>query len=782
MVKYYLKLALRHCWKDKVNLIINVLGLTIGLASCIILLLWVQKQFKYNDFLSGDSHVYQLITNNKINENIQSYRMASGPIIQAIQGQITGVEDLTFMRGWEEEDILSIDNNKKFQQKGRLLSANFFTVIQRPFLYGNPKTSLKNPLSIVISVSLAKKIFGNDWQKNINDKVLYINDWKELDITGVFEDFPENSTIQLDYGLPFKLNNNELPGNFNFETYIRLHPQVSIEGIQTEIERILKTKELQGSVILQAFDNIYLHSNFQNGKIIGGRIEYVQLFILISIFILLMACVNYSILYIARSSKRTVEIGVKKILGASQTWLIRQILIESIIFTILAAFLAIVIVFFTLPRINLTFNENLQLPFASLSFWGIIVGGTFLIGTIVGIYPASVISGLNPIHILKANQRNQFSGKVIRKGLFVFQFFISLILLIFTFVVKNQLSFLKEKDLGYTKENIIYKKLHSSEIKKLEIYRQQLEEHTSISNVTFASTDLQKSNPMTGDIDWPGKSPQDNTMFNLVTTDQNFLKTLDIPIYHGQGFPDRCSSGKISLVLNRQAANSMGGEQSILNKIVKVWNLEGQVIGIVDDFHFRNLFVPIEPLVLACWPDQADYLLARINPNGFNTAIDRLKTIHQQNNSDKTFEYHLLEDSFNQQFKNEHNIERLCSAFSILAIFITWLGVFGLSNFTLQRRAKELSLRKLMGGTFFSLFFLVAKDFLILISLALLLAVPVSIYGINQWLSKFEYVNSISNISILGPGVFLIFISLTAIFYHTSKTILMSPAKVLQEN
>lgn len=778
---YYIKIIIRNFLKNKLSLLINILGLSVGLASCIILALWVSKEYSYNRFLPEQKPVFQIITNFEINNTIQSARATSYPIIQAIETEIPEVERIAYVQGWDEEYVISSDD-KELTPSGRLVSENFFAVVDRPFLYGDKQDALQEPLSIAISASLAYKFFGPEWKKKVTGNSLILNGWKEVDIRGVFEDFPENSTIKIDYMLPLRISGEENIGNINYEAYVTTHPEVEMLALEKKINSLISDKT-NYEIMLQPFEDVYLHSNFYNGKIDGGRIEYVRIFIVTAVFILLMACINYINLYIARVLDKVKEIGVKKVLGAHRYSLIKELLLEACLVATIAILLALVLVSVLTPFINYLSNSYLDLPFNTSNFWVGIVFLLIITSLIAGIYPAFLITSFNPITALQG----KFNVKVgkgigVRKILFAFQFFVSITLIFFTYGVANQLGLLKEKNLGYEKKNVICKKIAYDEIAKWPVIKEKITSQTFFSSVTLSSTDLLSGSPLTGDVHWPNKVAGDSSMFGIVFSDEDFFNTFNVPILAGK-LPSSESRGSNNVVvLSQKAAEKMGGIDYILNTSIEVWGEDVTVVGIVEDFHITSLYDPIQPLIIAALPTESSYLMAKVQDGKHREALDYLENLHNEHTPNQLFSYFWLEDSIERLYHNESVTEKVATAFSLLSILIASMGLFGLANFTIKSRVKELSIRKVLGANFSNIILLLFRDFAILICIAIALAIPLSYILLSNWLNKFAYRVEITLFFFLFPTVLMIGISLVTIIYHSVKVSLLRPSVFLSDN
>ena len=776
MLSYLLKISLRNIWKNKVTISINVIGLTTGIAACIILALWIKHQFSFNNFLPEGDRIHQFVTIYPINGELQSARATSYPIIQKVASEIPEIDELVYLRKLDKNYVLQVGGNT-FTAKGHRASSNFFRVFHREFLYGKPEAALANPLSIAISKSLASRIFGADWQSKIANEVILLDNRKPVDIAGVFEDFPENSTLRSDYLIPFPEHISDHMGNYSYQAYGKTL-DADKDLLSHKINSILK-EQTKAELFLQPFSDIYLYSNIRDGKINGGRIGYVQLFIAAAIFILLMACINFINLYSASSFQRTKELGIKRIIGAKRSTVIWQVISEAFFITFISMVLAIVLVLVLLPQINTFLEMKIIVPISSFSFW-LKIGVLFLItGALAGVYPALLLTSFKPVNILNTNQSLKVEGVRFRRGLFIFQFLISCMLILFTYGVNHQLSFLQNKDLGFNKENIVCLALSENEIGKLDLLKSELKSRPYILDVSFCSSDLLSGSPMVGGLDWPNKDPLDSSQFGVLFTDTDFLNTMDIDVVSG-GLSDDLS-GTVPVVLNRLAADVMGGGDFIINNSIQVWGTNARVTGIIEDFHFNTLFTPIQPLVIANMPSQTEYLFAKVQAGREQETIALLKGLRNQYDVGRPLKYFWLEEHIRGIYQNEKMIGTVSAAFSILSLVISCLGLFGLANFNTKKRTKEISIRRVLGASSVEIIRLILSEYAKLIGISLIISIPFTYYFLNEWLSKFAYTTNLSAVSFITPVVMMMIILIVTVFYHSARASLINPSRSLRD-
>ncbi|MBW8685999.1 ABC transporter permease [Chitinophaga rhizophila] len=769
-----LQKTIRLFKSNKLLFSINILGLSIGIASFIILILWVTKEKGYNTFLK-DKDVYQVVTTYTVNGGIRSARTTSLPLVRAMSQDIPGITTVAYTKPADGLNLKT--TQKQTRSNGRYASSSIFKIFPQPFLMGSPDRALDDPAAIVISADVAERLYGKDWRTQMDNNIISLEN-KEWLVKGVFESFPGNSTFRSDFFLPMPKDTNEHIGSYNYETYLKLesqiNPQTVAAGINQKIAGITKS-----AVTLQAFQDIHLYSNFSNGIVDGGRILYVRLFTIAAFFLLGMACINFMNLYIASSFKRTKELSVKRIIGADRTSLVMQLVGEAYITVFIAIVLALVMVFLLLPSINVYLAENLHFPLQSWRFWLFIVGVFAVTGVLASIYPALRLTSFNPLSVLKSSQGAKIGGIGITKILFTLQFFISVFLIYIAFTTNRQVQYLLHKDLGYSKENIVGKKLSREEIEKIPVLKAELAAKSFVTSQTFSSSNLISGTPMTGDVTWTGKLPADSVRFAVLYTDKDFSATFKLKMLTG-GFGAEYGAD-LPVVINKKAARIMGGEAAILNKTINVFGNNCRVTGIVDDFNFTSLYNPIDPLIIADYPAESEYIFARPVPGREADVVAYMETLGRKDNSGKAENYFWVEDTLHTLYKDEANLGKRSFLFSIVCILIALSGFFGLVNFSIIKRTREMGIRKIFGSAQHQIVFLIFRDFLKWIAVAALIAIPVSYMFLNNWLEKFPYriyLNPASFvIPLLGMGAIIFLI----VVFYALRLGRINPIRVLRD-
>ncbi|WP_440132727.1 ABC transporter permease [Chitinophaga sancti] len=773
MLSTFLQKTIRIYKSNRLLFLINTLGLSIGMASFIILILWVTKEKSYNTFLKNDS-VYQVVTNYTVNGGVRSARSTSLPLIRAMGPGVAGVEAVAYTKPVSGGLIKAA--GKQARSNGRYASADIFRIFPQPFLLGTADVALTDLSAIVISSSLAERLYGKDWRTQSENNVLALNQ-KEYMVKGVFESFPEHSTFSSDFFIPMEKDTNEHIGSYNYETYIKLNEKASAANVVNSINK--KIAGLSAvSILLQPFRDIHLYSNFNNGKVDGGRILYVRLFMVAAFFLLGMGCINFMNLYIASSFKRTKELSVKRLIGAGRGTLVWQLISEAYITVFISVVLSLLFTFLLLPFINEYLSENLHFPIQSWQFWLFILGVFMVTGLLASVYPALRLTSFSPLSVLKSHQGAKIGGIGVTKILFTLQFFISIFLIYIAFTTNRQVRYLLDKDLGYNKENIIGKKLSPDEVQKIDLLKQELAGKSFVTSETFSSSNLISGTPMTGDVAWTGKTPADSVRFAVLYTDKDFVKTFKVKLLTGNAGAE--FGADLPVVINKKAAKIMGGEVAILNKTINVFGNNCRVTGIADDFNFTSLYNPIDPLIIADYPSEADYIFIRPVPGREADAIAYLEKLGR-NDSGKQESYFWVKDSLDTLYQDEANLGRRSFLFSIVCILIAMSGFLGLVNFSIIKRMREMGIRKVFGSSQQQMLLLIFKDFLQCIVIAVLIAIPVSYMFLNNWLDKFPYRIYLHPVSFLIPLVCMGFIIFLVVLFYSFRLEKINPIHVLKE-
>lgn len=782
MVKNIIKTAFRVFWKERGYSLLNIPGLTVGICASLMLFLYIQDEYAVNKFHEHTDRIYRVMEHQHYSHDIFTTNANPGPLKEAFKEELPEVEHITQVT-WQQERLFIVDN-QSFKETGRVASEDFFRVFSFPFVEGSIEGALVAPDVAYISASLAAKMFGNESALN---KTVTVNGWGDYRIGGIFADVPANSTISFDFVLPIApwIEQNgwlEEWGNNGIRDFMTLHEGVDINAFNAKILNFIKEHDEGSSVEIfaQNVGDMYLYNNFKDGKQAGGRITYVRLFTVVAVFILVIACINFMNLATARASKRAKEIGIKKVTGSTRGQLVAQFMGESIIMALISSMLAGLLVMTLLPGLNAFTDKQMTFSLLEFSDAALIVGVALLVGVLAGSYPSIFLSSFAPVKVLKGTFRSSGWSAGIRKGLVVFQFLISIFLIIGTMVVHRQISFVKDKNLGYNKDNLIYLRVEGDLTDRLDVFKSRMLENPDIKSMTTTSAvPISLSSSTSGGFRWEGKDPESNILFQLLLVGHDFFQTFDMEMERGRAFDERLTSDTANIVVNQVTAASMALEEP-LNYPVNFWGREGQVVGIVKNFHFASLHTRIEPLVISLRPERAEYVFLKVDGQNVEESLAYIEQGFKEFNPRYPFEYEFLDQSYSELYERETNIGTLANYFAGIAVFISLLGLFGLASFAAEQRIKEIGIRKVLGAGVGNLVLLLARNFLILVLMGFGLAVPLSWFFMTDWLSAFEYQVGI------GTGVFLmaggasILVALLTVSYHSLRAAYANPVRSLR--
>lgn len=788
MLRNYLKVALRNLFRQKAFSFINISGLAIGMACSILILLWVQHELSYDRFHSNTDNLYR-VTASLADLDVHA-GVTSTPLAEAVMAEIPEVANAVRIsppRG----GLLQV-GDRIFEEK-RILFADstFLEMFSFPLVAGNPETALDNPEGILITEQMAKKYFGD--QDPIG-KTIRKDRKDDFTVTGVLADVPANSHIQFDFIQPMAflarterdLKEN-IWDNFNFFTYVALNETANaspaaLNDIADRIQQIYKAHEpvLKVSFTLQPLERIHLHSTNLIGDFPGGgNVQYVYILGVIALVILAVACINFMNLATARSARRAKEVGLRKVAGAVRAQLIRQFLAESCLIAFIALILAIVLVAVFLTPFNHLAGKSLSLDL----FDGKLLPGLLIItlatGLIAGSYPALFLSGFLPAKVLKGNLKGVGSS-IFRNTLVVMQFTASIALLIGTVVIYNQLTFIQNRNLGFNKDNLLYTNMNGEMWEKYSTLRTSLERNSLTSDFTVVSdlpTDL--ANATIG-VDWEGKDPGSQPLFVNLAIDENFFDVFGVTLLNGRGFSHEFTADTANLIVNEKALEIMGMDvETAVGKPLTLWGNKGTIIGVVKNFNFKPLHYAIEPLILRLntWGGS---IVVRTQPGRAEATIGALENVWKELNPAYPFSYDFIDQALADLYKTEQRLGQMFNIFSGLAIFISCLGLYGLSAFLAERRTKEIGVRKALGASVTGVVYLLSQSFTRPVIIAMVVATPLAWYGMSRWLSAFAYHVDIHWTVFLFAFLAALIIAWLTVSYESFKAARINPAESLR--
>lgn len=781
MFKHNLLITFRSFKRYKSSFLINLIGLSTGLTCTLLIYLWVNDELQIDKFHEHDLRLYSVMGNFHNTDGINTWNGMPMPLPAALEEEFPEIEKAVGSTNPSWRIVFNLTSNeKKLKAVGKYASEHYFDLFSYDLIQGTSKSVLSNKNGVVISDQLAIRFFGDS--KDVIGKSIEWNGTYEKGksiVSGVYKNPPENSTDQFDFLLPFDAYLVAQQNNWYAPTavaYVLLQKDANVEELNKKMSGFLNSKT-EGSEIdlfLAPYSDSYLHGDYENGVLAGGRIQYVKLFSTIAIFILIIACINFMNLSTAKASRRIKELGVKKASGASRANLIVQYLSESVAMSYISLFVAITFVVLLLPQFNEITGKQIVLSFDTaliISAMGI----TLIAGLISGSYPALYLSGFNPAIVLKGKLKNSVGEVWVRKGLVVFQFSISIILIVSVFVVYKQVEFVQSKHLGYDRENVI---LFESNGRIAENFDTFMSEIKNISGVKNASgmTNSMFSAPG-GELEWNGT--ESSSSFSRFMVYYDFIETLGLKVKQGESF-SRSSTGETKILINESAAKLMGLKDPVGTK-VKFWNADARIIGVVQDFNFQSLHENVGPMFFHLYP--TEYLMnivVKLKPGDPQATIAQLQEFYSEFNPGYTLDYRFLDNDYQQLYESENKVGILSKYFAGIAILISCLGLFGLAAFTAERRIKEIGIRKILGSSVFQIVKMLSGDFTKIVAVAIVISLPISYFITKNWLLDFAYSIELKWWFFGGAGLLSITISWITVGIQTIKAARANPVKCLK--
>lgn len=783
MYQHNFKLAYRNFFKYKTQFLINLTGLSTGLACVLFIFLWVSDEQKMDKYHDNDQRLYQVMSNQTDANGIRTWKGVPGLLLEEIQAEVPEVEHAVAMTDAHEYTLSVGDAYHKVD--GKFASPGIFDVFTYPLIKGNKKTALQDKSSIVITEDLANRLFKTT---DILGKDIKWHFWgreKIVTIAGVMKNLPQNTSEPFDFILSWDYYHDDLIsyknwGNYYGRIMVVLNSPSDRVPVNEKVDAILKKKQEDNSVdlFLAKYSDRYLYSNYENGQQAGGRIEYVNLFSIVALFILFIASINFINLSTAKASHRTKEIGVKKSLGATRNSLIVQYFTESILLSTISLIIAFCLVYLLLPQFNYLSQKDLSLVLNN-EIIAVAMSLIAIVGILAGSYPALFLSGFNPIDILK--------GKIVRKPgeirgrntLVIAQFSLSIILIVAVVVVYQQMEFVKNKNLGFDKENLIYFEREGKLIDDSETLINELKNTTGISNVALSGFMVGGGNS-TGGVSWEGKSPDDQVQFWEVRSGEGSVDIMGMELIEGRDFSEEFGADSMSVIFNEQAIKAMGLTDPI-GKTIEHYSGQKQIVGIVKDFNLLSLHSKVEPMIMLYAPKQTHFIMAKIVPGTEVSSIGRIEELYNKFNSGYVFKPEFIDQDYQALYTSEERVGVLSRYFSGLAILISCLGLFGLAAFTTERRMKEIGIRKVLGAGEFKIVYLLSSDFTKMVLISILIALPISFFIVQSWLEGFAFRIDLEWWFFAGAGLLALVVAWLTTGLHTIKAAIANPVECLKD-
>ena len=783
MLKHYLLIIYRNFTRAKSYFLINVLGLSTGLACTLLIYLWVRDEYRMDKFGADDERRYEVMEHQRYADEIMTTTSTPGLLAESLEAEMPEVE-FAATTSWVNDYTLSI-GERNVKAKGFHAGKDYFQIFPFRMLQGQPSQVLEDKLGMVISRELAIKLFGNE--SDAMGKTVEFQHSKSFHVTGVFDGTPSNSSMQFDFVMSFELFKDESPwvkewGNNGPSTYLTLHKGTDSDAFTAKIRDYIKGKDKESNVslFLQPHHERYLHGKFENGVQSGGRIEYVRLFSIIAVFILLIACINFMNLATARASRKAKEVGIKKSIGAQRRSLVMQYMCESMIVAGISLILAALVVWLFLPQFNLITGKRIELSIQDpeLVLW--FTGITILTGIIAGSYPAFYLSGFKPASVLKGQMKGSIGELWARKGLVVFQFFLSVILIVSVLVIYKQIRFVQSKNLGYEKDHLIQFPMVGKVSESPATFLQEIKNIPGVINAATVGHSFLGRNNNTSGLEWEGKNPEDRILFENVACGYGLLETLNVELVEGRFFSEEYGADTSKLILNEAAIRVMNLKDPIGQRI-KLWDqYDMEVIGVVKDFHYQSLHDVVNPLFFRLRPDNTWIVMVRLEAGKEPETLDRLDDFYRKFNPGFTFDYQFQDQQYARQYESEQRVATLSAYFATIAIIISCLGLFGLAAFTAERRLKEIGIRKALGSSAGNIVLLLSGDFTKMVILSIALGIPVSYFLLDNWLDRFAFHIELEPWYFVAAGCTALFIAWVTVATQAVRASRVNPVKCLR--
>jgi putative ABC transport system permease protein len=788
MIKNFFIVAYRNLKRNRIFSVINILGLATGMASAVLILLWIQDEISFDRFHAKEDRLFQVYRQENLNGNSNTLDNTPKILAHTLKSEFPDVEDVV---RWQNTNFLLSVGDRHFNVPGNFTDSGFLNMFSFPTLTGNPNYRLNDPTGMVITESLAIKLFGNE---SAVGKQIRLDSVDLFTVKTVLKDLPDNTQFRFEYLLPWsylqKIGwDNGYWENNSVRTFYTLKPGVSARAFDSKIKNLIvdhtRHEQTPSNDVLfgHPASKWHLYSKFENGRIAGGRISIVRLFSLIASFILLIACINFMNLSTARSEKRAKEVGIRKVVGAGKSFLIWQFLAESLMFSTIAGILAIMIVELSLPSFNLLVNKKLFIDFGNISFWLSAIGFILLTGMLAGSYPAFYLSSFQPIRVLKGVLKTGREGIAPRQFLVVLQFSFAIVLIISTIIVLQQIRYAQNRDSGYKRDNLVYNYMQGDIDKNYKLIRNELIGNGVVTEITRTSQPMTRHWADSWGFQWPGSNADDQkTDFNYFASDEKFAETMGLKLVTGRDININIFPTDSNAMLLNEAAVKVMRLKNPVGTEVRLNDSRWHVVGVIKDFILESPYSLIAPMIIV-GPSSLSFYVLNMKFNPANTVSDNLKkaeSIFKKYNPSYPFEYYFLDEDYASKFANEKQTGKLAALFAGLTIFISCLGLFGLSSFTAENRIKEIGIRKVLGASVFSITQLLSRDFMKLIILSFLIAAPFAWWAMNGWLQSYTYRVSVSWWIFAVTFLLSVTIALITISFQSVKAALMNPAKSLR--
>jgi putative ABC transport system permease protein len=791
MIKNYLKIAWRNLIKNKVSSFINIGGLAVGMAVAMMIGLWIWDELSFDKYHQNYNSIAMVMQSETYNGSVNTQGVVCLPLDAALRKNFGADFKHVVVTGWNDKHVLNFDN-KNISFTGNFMSPDGPEMLTLRMLAGN-RDALKDKSSMLLSASTAKALFGDADPVN---KVIKLDNKDIFKVAGVYDDLPQNTSFHdlafigaFDYYVHSPGNDRSLTdwGNNSLFVYVQMADNADMAAVSARIKDIklknmsVEDRKYKPAIFLQPMSKWHLYSEFKNGANTGGAIQYVWLFGIIGIFVLLLACINFMNLSTARSEKRAKEVGIRKAVGSLRGQLVKQFYWESFLIALLSFAASLVLEWIALPWFNNIAGKQIEMPLGNVLFWVAGIGFTIFTGIIAGSYPALYLSSFNPVKVLKGTFKAGPFAAIPRKVLVITQFAVSIVLIIGTIVVFKQVQFAKNRPIGYSRDGLVDIEVTNTDLHDhFEAFRADLLKSGTVANASESSSSTTGVSNDRGDISWQGKDPALSDYFGSIRVSTDYGKTVGWQFVDGRDFANGSVSDSLSVVLN-EAAVKYTRLKNPVGQVLHVGKRDLTVIGVIKNMVMESPYDPIKQTIFYLGRGAGDHVLIKVNPNASaHEALDKIAAVSKTYSPSVPFSYRFVDDEYAKKFAIEERIGKLASAFAGLAIFISCLGLFGMASFMAEQRIKEIGVRKVLGATVFNLWGLLSKDFVVLVVISLIIATPVAYYFMQKWLLNFQYRADMSWWIFAVTAIGAIMITLLTVSYQSIKAALANPVKSLK--
>ncbi len=784
MLKNLIKIAFRNLWKRKGYSFLNILGLSIGMASALLILLWVNNEMGFDRFYTKSDRIYKLYNRDMFNGALWAWNTTPKIMGPTIKKDYPEVDDVV---RYSNITFLLTVGDKKLNARGAFADSGFQHMFTMPVLAGGDRATLQQPYTMVITGKLAKKLFGND---DAIGKIIRIDSNTNFTVSTVLKDLPANTSFDFEYLLPWsfmeKLGwNDQYWGNNSVRTFVLLKPGASHAAFDAKLKDITTSHSTETEKVFSyPFSREHLYGKNDNGQLVDGQVETVRLFMVIAAFILLIACINFMNLSTARSEKRAREVGIRKVSGALKGSLIAQFIGESILLSAIAFMVALAMVQLSLPGFNTLVGKDLVIEYGNPMFWFFSTSFIIFTGVLAGSYPAFYLSSFTPITVLKGSFKKAHAAITPRKVLVIVQFTLAIVLIIGTIIVEHQIRYAQNRDAGYNRDNLVYMFTQGETDKNYLLIKNDLLKSGAVVSVTKSANPITQRWSDGWGYTWEGSTETDKKLdFTRLGSDANFVKTIGVTLKEGRDIDVYTyPTDSMAVMLNESAVRSMHLDNPIGKQIVN-GKETFHVVGVVKDFILESPFEKTVNPMLILGPGSEFFQVIHVKLNAANSTSEnlaRMEKIFHQYNPEYPFEYVFADESYAKKFKEQQRTGTLATLFAGLTVFISCLGLFGLASYMAENRVKEIGVRKVLGASVFSITALLSREFLQLVLIALLIASPVAWWAMKKWLENYSYHIAIEWWVFAGAGIVSILIALLTVSYQSVRAAIANPVRSLR--